>query len=188
LTNAIDRGLAQVQEQQQALKDRVEDLRKVAATLDPDRGSSKERRAFFCSLQRRFQRSDHPMRQAMAKTMNAFAPGLFVGEDVPDLPCDNLDLERFFRCPKGHERRIHGHRHAGVRIVMEGPTLVAVLDAHLHHPDAFHVEDLRPYADAPIPKSQAQALQRRRIMRQARSSKQRPLLLEGLERRYQDSS
>jgi len=116
------------------------------------------------------------MRQAMAKTMNAFAPGLFVGEDMPDLPRDNLDLERFFRYPKGHERRIHGHRHAGVRIVMEGPTLVAVLDTHLHHPDAFPVEDLRPYADAPIPKSQGQALQRRRIMRQARSSTQRPLL------------
>ncbi|HNS19301.1 MAG TPA: hypothetical protein PKH24_02325 [Sedimentisphaerales bacterium] len=140
------------------------------------------------SLQRRFQRSDQPMRQAMAKTMNAFAPGLFVGEDVPDLPRDNLDLERFFRCPKGHERRIHGHRHAGVRIVMEGPTLVAALDAHLHHPDAFRVEDWRPYADTPIPKSQAQALQRRRIMRQARSSTQRPLLLDGLERRHHDSS
>ena len=184
----MDRGLAQVQEQQQALQDRVEDLRQVAATLDPDRGSGKERRAFFRSLQRRFQRSDHPVRQAMAQTMNAFAPGLFVGEEVPDFPRDNLDLERFFRCPKGHERHIHGHRHAGVRIVMEGPTLVAALDAHLHHPDTFHVEDLRPSADAPIPKSQAQALQRRRIMRQARSSTQRPRLLDGLEQRYQDSS
>ena len=160
----------------------------MAATLDPDRGSGKERRTFFLSLQRRFQRSGQPMRQAMAQTMNAFAPGLFVGEDIPDLPRDNLDLERFFRCPKGHERRIHGHRHAGVRIVVEGPTLVATLDAHRHHPDAFHMEDLRPYADAPIPKSQVQALQRRRIMRQARSSTQRPLLLDQLERRYQDSS
>ena len=24
---------------------------------------------------------------------------------------DNLDLERWFRLPKSHERRIHGHRH-----------------------------------------------------------------------------
>ena len=46
---------------------------------------------------------------------------------------DNLDLERWFRLPKGHERRIHGHRHAGVRIVQEGPTLVHALDAH-HDP------------------------------------------------------
>jgi hypothetical protein len=33
------------------------------------------------------------------------------------LPVDNLALERAFRLPKGHERRIHGHAHAGVRIV-----------------------------------------------------------------------
>jgi hypothetical protein len=188
LTNAIDRGLAQAQPHQQALKERVEDIRKVAATLDPDSGSVERRRASFRLLQRRFQRSDHPMRQAMAKTMNAFAGGLFGGEDVPDFPRDNLELERFFRCPKGHERRIHGHRHTGIRIVIEGPTLVAVLDAHLHHPDAFRVEELRPYADAPNPRSQCQAVQRRRVMRQARSPTQRPLLLQQLEKRYQDSS
>ena len=188
LTNAIDRGVAHVQEQQQALKDRVEDLRQVAATLDPDRGSMPRRRALFRSLQQHFLQSDQPMRQAMAKTMNAFVPGLFVGEEVPDFPRDNLDLERFFRCPKGHERHIHGHGHAGVRIVVEGPTLVAALDAHLHHPDPFRVADLRPYVEAPIPPSQSQARQRRRVMRQARSPTQRPLLLDQRERRYQDSS
>lgn len=164
------------------------DLRQVAATLDPDRGPVPQRRASFCSLQRRFHRSDQPMRQAMAQTMNAFVPGLFVGEDVPDVPRDNLDLARFFRCPKGHERRIHGHRHAGVRIVVEGPTLVAALDAHLHHPGPFQVADLQPYVEAPIPASQAQARQRRWVMRQARSPTRRPLLLGQLERRYHDSS
>jgi hypothetical protein len=66
--------------------------------------------------------------------------------------------------------------------------LVAVLDAHLHHPEVFRVEDLQPYADAPTPRSQGQAIQRRRVMRRARSSMQRPLLLDQLERRYQDSS
>src|SRR4029453_9552291 len=39
----------------------------------------------------------------------------YMGEDG-DLPQDNLDLERWFRQPKGHERRIHGHRHVGVRL------------------------------------------------------------------------
>jgi len=170
------------------VKERVEDIRQVAATLDPDRGSVQQRRAFFRSLQRRFQRSDQPQRQAMAQTMNAFAPGLFVGEDVPEFPRDNLDLERFFRGPKGHERHIHGHRHAGVRIVVEGPTLVVALDAHQHYPTVFRAEDLRPYADTPIPPSQGQALQRHRVMRQARSATQRPLLLQQLEERYQDSS
>jgi hypothetical protein len=170
------------------VKERVEDIRQVAATLDPDRGDARERRAFFRSLQQRFQRSDQPQQQAMAKTMKAFAPGLFVGEDVPDFPRDNLDLERFFRCPKGHERHIHGHQHAGIRIVLEGPTLIPALDAHRHHPEVFRAEDLCPYAEAPIPPSQGQALHRRRVMRQARSPIRRPLLLEQLEKRYQDSS
>jgi hypothetical protein len=170
------------------VKERVEDVRRVAATLDPDRGPVKQRRASFRSLQRCFQRSDQPLRQAMAQTMNAFAPGLFVGEDVPDFPRDNLDLERFFRGPKGHERHIHGHQHAGIRVVLEGPTLVTALDAHQHHPEVFRAEDLRPYAETPIPPSQGQALQRRRVMRQARSPIQRPRLLQQLEKRYQDSS
>lgn len=170
------------------MKERVEDICQVAATLDPDRGRAKERRAFFRSLQRRFQHSNQPVRQAMAQTMNAFAPGLFVGEDVSDFPRDNLDLERFFRSPKGHERHIHGHQHAGIRIVLEGPTLVAALDAHQHHPEVFRAEDLRPYAKVPLPPSQEQALQRRRVMRQARSPTQRPFLLQQLEQRYQDSS
>ena len=124
----------------------------------------------------------------MAATMTAFAPGLFVGGDDPDLPHDNLDLERFFRCPKGHERRIHGRCHAGVRIVQEGPTLVPTLDAHLRHPQPFSKDDLFPYVHAPMPEPQQAALQRRRIMRQARSAKRRRLLLEQLEVRYANSS
>ena len=53
--------------------------------------------------------------------MLSFLPGLFVGEDKFEEIRDNLDLERWFRLPKSHERRIHGHRHAGMRIVLEGP-------------------------------------------------------------------
>jgi hypothetical protein len=60
----------------------------------------------------------------MGRVMASFAPGLFVGGDEADLPQDNLNLERWFRQPKGHERRIHGHQYAGVRLVQEGPTLL----------------------------------------------------------------
>ena len=124
----------------------------------------------------------------MAKTMAAFAPGLFVGGDDPDLPRDNLDLERFFRLPKGHERRIHGHRHAGVRIVQEGATLLPAMDAHLRHPGPLSCAELRAYVAAPIPKAQQDALRRRKIMRQARSSRPRHDLLKKLEERYQNTS
>jgi hypothetical protein len=124
----------------------------------------------------------------MARTMAGFAAGLFVGGDDPDLPRDNQDLERWFRQPKGHERRIHGRCHAGVRIVQEGPTLLPALDAHLTHPQPFDVSDLLGYANARPPESQRDAIRRRRIMRQARSTKKRPGLLQSLERRYHDSS
>ena len=97
---------------------------------------------------------------------------------------DNLDLERWFRLPKSHERRIHGHRHAGVRIVQEGPTLVLALDAHAAHPGPFTVDDLLPYRTAREPDCQRQAMDRRKIMRKARSKKKRPKLLAELERRY----
>ena len=80
--------------------------------------------------------------------MISFRAGLFVGGDEVDRVQDNLDLERWFRLPKGHERRIHGHRHAGVRIVQEGPTLVLALDAHAAHPEPFGVEELLPYRTA----------------------------------------
>ena len=56
---------------------------------------------------------------------------------------DNLDLERWFRLPKRHERRIHGRRHAGIRIVQDGPTLVLALDAHVAHPGHLPLRSCR---------------------------------------------
>src|SRR6516164_6975902 len=87
---------------------------------------------------------------------------------------------------KSHERRIHGHRHAGIRIVLEGPTLVHALDAHVAHPEPFSAEDLLPYRTAREPPCQQEALNRRKIMRKARSKKNRPILLADLERRYRE--
>jgi len=125
-----------------------------------------------------------PFHEHMAKVMSSFQPGLFVGEDQLDQVRDNLDLERWFRLPKGHERRIHGHKHAGVRIVQEGPTVALALDAHRDHPEVFTVEDLLPYRSARPPECQREAMNRRKIMRKARSQTKRPKLLAELERRY----
>ena len=124
----------------------------------------------------------------MALLMTSFLAGLFVGEGKWEEIKDNLDLERWFRLPKSHERRIHGHRHAGVRIVQDGPTLVLALDAHLAHPGLFTVGELLPYRAAREPPCQVEALKRRKIMRKARSKKKRPILLAELERRYRDAS
>ena len=136
----------------------------------------------------RFRGTDDPIRRQMAAVMTSFLAGLFVGEGTFQEFRDNLELERWFRLPKSHERRIHGHRHAGIRIVVEGPTLVHALDAHAAHPGPFTVDDLLPYRAAREPPSQARALNRRTIMRKARSKTQRPLLLADLERRYRETT
>jgi len=73
--------------------------------------------------------------------MASCAAGRFVGGDTRPCLQDTLDLERWFRKPKGHERRLHGHRHAGVRIVQEGPTLLLALDAHVTHPEPLTAHD-----------------------------------------------
>jgi len=120
----------------------------------------------------------------MSKVMRSFEKGLFAGGDDPTLPRDNLDLERFFRRPKGHERRIHGRSHAGTRIVQRGPTLILTLDAHLRHPEPFSADELAPWRGASLPEVQLDCRHRARIMRQARSSKRRQPLLQNLEARF----
>ena len=106
----------------------------MSATLEPGTGNCQQRQAKFEELRARFEKAPNPIHDHMVRLMLAFCGGLFAGgDDVAEI-LDNLDLERWFRLPKSHERRIHGHRHAGVRIVQEGPTLVLVLDAHHAHP------------------------------------------------------
>jgi hypothetical protein len=92
----------------------------------------------------RFEQTEDPVRSHMAQVMIGFLAGLFVGGAKFEAIRDNLELERWFRLPKSHERRIHGHRHAGVRIVQDGPTLLLALDAHVAHPEPFTGEELMP--------------------------------------------
>ena len=173
---------------QEAIRAHVDDVGAIQATLEPDGGTCAARQAQFQVLQEQFHASDDPIRHHMGQVMASFAPGLFVGGEEADLPQDNLDLERWFRQPKGHERRMHGHRHAGVRLVQEGPTLLLALDAHIAHPGPFTAADLWPYRHRPAPACQKQAMHRRAIIRRARSKKKRPRLLAELERRYFEDS
>jgi hypothetical protein len=165
----------------------VEDIKEVAATLEPGTGTCSDRHKRFRELIDRFERTKELIHRQMVQVMTSFLAGLFVGEGKFEQIRDNLDLERWFRLPKSHERRIHGHRHAGIRIVIEGPTLVHVLDAHAAHPTPFTAEDLLPYRTSPEPLCQQDARNRRGIMRKARSKKKRPVLLHDLERRYRQA-
>jgi hypothetical protein len=179
--------LDKVRDEQEKIRDYVEDLKEIDVTLDPKQGSCARRKEKFETLAGRFQDKKDPIHKHFAQIMLSFLAGLFVGGAKFAKIRDNLDLERWFRLPKSHERRIHGHRHAGVRIVQEGPTLVHALDAHASHPEQFTVDDLLAYRAARPPTSQTEAVNRRKIMRKARSKKNRPILLAELERRYREA-
>jgi hypothetical protein len=188
LAACIDKGLDLVSPQQETIRCHVETIQEVAATLDPAAKASAQRQSDFDAILARLDGDSDPIHGQMAGLMQSFRAGLFAGDDAFDQIRDNLDLERWFRLPKGHERRIHGHRHAGVRIVQEGPTLVHALDAHHTHPEPFGVDDLLPYRSARAPACQRRAIHRRKVMRKARSKTKRPKLLADLERRYQAAS
>jgi hypothetical protein len=75
-----------------------------------------------------------------ARCGRAVRPGSW-GDAAPPWPQDNLDGARGLRQPKGHERRRPGPRHAGVRLVQEGPTVRWVLAAPLAPPGPCQAED-----------------------------------------------
>ena len=185
LAGCIDRGLDIARDALQQVGHYAKDLQAVDDTLKPnDTITGQERETQFLLLWQQWESSADPVQQHFAKLMGSFEPGLFVGGEAADFPMDNLALERWFKGPKGHERRIYGRRHTGVRIVRQGPTLMLALDAHVHHEAPFTVDDLASYGDARVPASQQEAVERGKIMRQARSRKKRPLVLANLEKRY----
>lgn len=180
----IDRGLSLVKEALDEVRSFTKDVANVWDTLQSASGTGQDREARYNELQAAFNEATEPVHQHMARIMAAFAPGLFSGTDAQALPLDNLDLERAFRAPKSHERMIHGHAHAGVRIVQQGPTLLPTLDALKRAVGPLQASDLIPYMNAPIPQAQLDSEARRRVMRRARSTKRRPALLRELELRY----
>lgn len=180
----IDKGKSLVVEAQKQIATYVEKIRKVDGALDPASDGWAQRKRIYGLIERELLADDDSICQQMGRVMASFKPGLFAGGGRADLPRDNLDLERWFRLPKGHERRIHGRCHAGVRIVQEGATMLLALDAHRHHPQPFTEEGLRPYRHATVPENQKEAIQRRKVMKTARSTTRRGNLLRNLEARY----
>jgi hypothetical protein len=75
LAGCIDRGLNEVEAEQQALRGYVEDIEAVAATLDPGRGSCADRRQEFEELIDRFEHGEDVIRQKMARVMSSFLAG-----------------------------------------------------------------------------------------------------------------
>jgi hypothetical protein len=173
LKEFIDRGVADQRKSFTRVRKYTQQVRQVIKLLTREGGASlAKRQAQFAAKVEVFQRhTNDVVYRYFAKVMTSFRPGLFAGDELAAYPHDNLDLERWFRCPKSHERRVHGHRHAGIRIVRDGPTLAPTLDAHASHPGLFTREELFPFRFASPPSSQLASQQRHGIMRKSRSKK-----------------
>ncbi len=171
LRGFIDRGVADQRKAFTRVRRYTRQVRQVMTLLTSEDGLplAKRKSRFTAKLEEFQCREDDGVYAHFAKVMASFRPGLFVRATLASYPRDNLDLERWFRCPKSHERRIHGHRHAGIRIVRDGPTLIPTLDTHASHPQVFSREDLFPFRFASPPPSQVAARHRHIIMRQSRS-------------------
>lgn len=165
----------------------MEVLHEINDTLDPLNGPSQQRTEQFNCLAQELSQSVDPIRVQMSNVMCSFKKGLFVAGDDPTLPRDNYDLERSFRVPKSHERHTHGRAHVGTRIVYRGATLLLVLDMHQRHPEPLSAEELRPWCWAKEPSVLLECRRRAQIMRKARSSKKRQVLLAELEARFQQT-
>jgi len=171
LLGYIRQGLAVYAPEKPTIAAYVADMTRIWDLLAPKTGAETKRLAEFQQLRATFAETDDPITQHMGRVMQSFEKGLFVGSDVVGLPSDNLALERWITYPKGHERRIHGRQHVGLRMIIQGPTLLPTVDAHLGRTTPFTVQELTPYADASPPASQRQAVARHRVMTNARSKK-----------------
>jgi hypothetical protein len=141
LAGCIDRGLATSREDREQVRAQAEVVAAVAGTLAAEGRTLAARRAEYGRLARQCQAKGGGFHGRLAKVMQAWQAGLFVGvrgKGGPDAPWDNLELERWFRLPKGHERRIHGRRHAGARIGAGGGDAAADARRPQKPPGAVH--------------------------------------------------
>ncbi|EDN68953.1 transposase [Beggiatoa sp. PS] len=166
----IKRGLSIYYVEQKEIEKYVVEA-KVENTLDSETGTVKNRLAKFRRLKIRLSMPKDLIKNHMSEIMHSFEAGLFINDDSLSIPEDNLDLERWFKKPKGHERKIHGHKHVGMRIVNEGPTLLPALDAHLLQSNPFTYQDLLPHIYAEPPESQIKSVEHKRVMTKGSSKK-----------------
>jgi hypothetical protein len=187
LLGYIETGLGKSAPLQQGLEQDVEQLRWLWTYLD-ECNESPDRAQKFDELVAALKLSPSARQRHMAKTALAFRPGLFVTIPGAPVPIDNLDMERSFKAPKGHRRRITGRAHAGAKIVREGPTLLPTLLAHQQRNEPFRPEELLAYRNAREPAGQRDARLRNTLGRHARSTQGRPHLLIALERQFRGPS
>jgi len=105
LQDCIEQGMAEYEKDKKKIEGLLEAVVQTEKLLSPDAGTSEARQKRFHALGLRLKKKSSKYKE-MGKLMLSFEKGLFSGGDSLDLPIDNLDLERWFKTPKGHQRRI----------------------------------------------------------------------------------
>ncbi len=181
----MDRGLEVARASLTHVRASVRDLHAVDRPLRPSDAVTGREREGRCRVQQEgWQASADPVYQPCATRLSRCEPGVCVGGETADVPADKVAWARWGTRPTGHARRLHGRRHAGMRIVQHGPTWLLALDAPVHHEGPWMADHLQPYGHTRVPASQQQAVERGKLMRKARSRKKRHALLADLENRY----
>lgn len=171
LANYIDLGLTLYDDHKSEVMEGTRLVRLAVSFLESGSKPYKKRKMHFRRLAKQLSKSKESIKITMGKMMLRFCDGLFAGGDDLDFPADNLALERWFKNPKGHSRRITGNLHVGTKSVYEGPTLIPTLDAHLEMENPLTYNDLCKYIDAQVPVSEKEATERKRTMTRAASKK-----------------
>jgi hypothetical protein len=81
LAGGLQGGLDEVKEQQEVIRESVEVIAEVAATLEPGTEDCTERPEEFEASIDQFEETEDPIRHAMATVMLSFLAGLFVGAE-----------------------------------------------------------------------------------------------------------
>ena len=81
MATCIDKGLQSVEAGQKTIQDNVEEIKEVAATLDPVTGPCARREADYQRILARIEGDGDAVHEHMAKLMTGFRVGLFVGGD-----------------------------------------------------------------------------------------------------------
>jgi len=173
LRGYIQRGLGEYAKDSGQIGTALGQVLVVWALIHPEPGKHQAYQTSFQQYAEHYRQAEDSITQQIGRIMVSFAAGLFCGGEALDLPEDNLDLERWIKGPKGHERHVSGRQHVGLRIVAEAPTLLLAFDAHLSRSIPFTIDELLPYVNAEIPAAQQEAMTRHRMMRKARSKKTR---------------
>ncbi|MCP4289844.1 MAG: transposase [Gammaproteobacteria bacterium] len=182
LRGYIQRGLAEYEKDLGRIGTALGQVLVVWALIHPESGQHHAYHTSFQQLAKQSRQAKDSITQHIGQLMVSFEAGLFCGGEALDLPEDNLELERWIKGPKGHERHITGRQHVGLRMVAEAPTLLPAFDAHLSRRTPFTIDELLPYVNADIPASQQEAMTRHRMMRKARSKKNEASLWSSLKR------